>query len=45
MINFTCPECKEKNTYYLGRGIFYCKDCKKKIKKKLVYDEELLKKK
>ncbi len=41
MINFTCPICKGKNTYYLGKGIFYCKDCKKNVEKKLVNDSDI----
>jgi ribosomal protein L37AE/L43A len=28
VVNKTCPYCLQKNTYYIGKGVFYCKICK-----------------
>jgi hypothetical protein len=30
-MNKICIFCKERNTYYKGKGVFYCKDCKKEF--------------
>ena len=39
VVNKICIICKGRNTYYKGKGIFYCKDCKKEFEFKALEKE------